>query len=780
MKHLHKYALSAAVGLAATSAFAAQWYDEMDYGRFLTATYNNSEGKPTFDKKGCAANKGIAIKLGKDNDGAMVFDTDLLRMAGGWTDGFVKCQGVAYDGAHGPNPHPPEKAQIIFQTNPQSPGWSKGDDFKDPRKLPTGPGAAQVPFGPLPKEWAKYKGLYLNGDNVVLAYTVGAAAVLESPGIEKNGDVSSITRTFNVLSKGSEASSLLVAEGAENANATVESNIVALTDPKNPDGRTFIAVAGAPNGAKWQIVPPARVELKLPTFSGNEAFKIIYWKGAASDLSKGLQASKTVANLRDLTKGGPAHWSQTVTSTSEISQDKNSPYVVDTIGIPSDNPFKSKIRIGGLDFFKDGRIAFSTWNGDVWIGTPSDAEYSKVTWHRFATGLFQALGLKIVDDQIYVLGRDQITHLHDLNNDGEADLYENFNNDIQVTPGFHEFAFDLQTDPQGNFYFVKGGPVNPGGRGWGPLSEHNGCMFKISKDGQKFEVFATGLRAPNGMGISPSGEITNGDNQGTWVPVDYIHFVKQGEFIEVPDLAHKATPPTEHSQHLCWVPYDWDNSCGSQTWVPNDNWGLAKNTMLYLSYGKCSLFRVLIDKFGNVMQGGVVKFPLKFETGIMRARFNPKDGQLYVAGLRGWQTTASKDAAIQRVRFTGKAVTMPDTLHVTDKGIHVRFTAPLDTNSAADAQNYSIEQYNYHWTKDYGSPEFSVTDPSKKGHDQVEIKSVRVSPDRKEVFLEVPGLKPVDQMKIKMNLKDENGNPIPTDIGNTINEVAKDGATASL
>ena len=31
---------------------------------------------------------------------------------------------------------------------------------------------------------------------------------------------------------------------------------------------------------------------------------------------------------------------------------------------------------------------------------------------------------------MYVLGRDQITRLHDLNADGEADFYENFNNDI--------------------------------------------------------------------------------------------------------------------------------------------------------------------------------------------------------------------------------------------------------------------------------------------------------------------------------------------------------------
>ncbi len=777
MNKLPLLGLAVLSALGATSLLtAAPRYEEMDYGRFYSASFNNAEGKPAFDKKGCAASKGIVVKVG-NTDGALLFDTDLLRMAGGWTGGFFKHQGVAFDGAHGPNPQPANGAKIVFQTNPQSPGWSKGENFSDPRKLPTGPGSSKVSFGPLPREWAKYKGLYLHGDDVVFAYSVGTAAVLEMPGSEKIGDTLAVSRTFNVLSKG-DASSVLVAEGEEGATATLENQTISVTNPKNADERSFITVTGAPAGAKWKIVPPARVELQLPALAEGQAFKVVYWKGGQSEASKAGAVSKAVANLREFTKGGPAHWKETVTAKGELGKnggkDDGFPYVVDTIGIPSDNPYKSWIRIGGIDFFKDGRIAFCTGSGDVWVGTPADAQYEAVTWRRFATGLFQALGLKIVDDQVYVLGRDQITRLHDLNNDGEADLYECFNNDVQVTPGFHEFAFDLQTDPQGNFYFAKAGPVNPGGRGWGPLSEHNGCMFKISKDGQKFEVFATGLRAPNGIGVSPSGEVTTGDNQGTWVPVDYIHFVKQGEFVEVPDLSHRDNPPTEHSTHLCWVPYDWDNSCGAQVWVPNDSWGMAKNTMLYLSYGKCTLFRVLIDKFGNVEQGGVVKLPLKFDTGIMRARFNPKDGQLYVAGLKGWQTNASKDAAIQRVRYTGAKVTLPEKLHVTEKGIHVAFSAPIETSTASDVQNYSIEQYNYHWTKEYGSSEYSVSDPNKKAHDNLEIKSVRVSPDRKEVFLEVPGLGPVDQMKIKMNLKDENGATIPAYVANTIYSLDKE------
>ena len=84
-----------------------------------------------------------------------------------------------------------------------------------------------------------------------------------------------------------------------------------------------------------------------------------------------------------------------------------------------------------------------------------DGPSGELTWRRIASGLFQPLGLKVVDGKIYVGCRDQIVILRDLNGDGETDFYENFNSDHQVTEHFHEFAMDLQTDAEGNFYYAK-------------------------------------------------------------------------------------------------------------------------------------------------------------------------------------------------------------------------------------------------------------------------------------------------------------------------------------
>src|SRR5581483_11189797 len=224
----------------------------------------------------------------------------------------------------------------------------------------------------------------------------------------------------------------------------------------------------------------------------------VFAHGPAADVAKlgeAVKAAAPPADLEPLTHGGAPHWTETVKAKGTLgTEDGGFPYVVDNLTAPLDNPYKSRIRVGGLDFFKDGRIAFSTWSGDVWIGKGIDDKLENIEWKRYATGLFHALGLKIVDDQIYVLGRDQITRLHDLNGDGEADFYENFNNDCQVSPGFHEFAHDLQVDSQGNFYYAKGGPVNAGGRGFDKLTDHAGTIRKVSPDGKTSETFATGVR----------------------------------------------------------------------------------------------------------------------------------------------------------------------------------------------------------------------------------------------------------------------------------------------
>jgi len=90
MKLNAKLILGAFLVLSALPLYgAASWWEQMDYGRFLSASFNSQatkgadgktiQGKSTLEgaKAGSATNKGIAVKLGKEGDAAFLFDTDV-------------------------------------------------------------------------------------------------------------------------------------------------------------------------------------------------------------------------------------------------------------------------------------------------------------------------------------------------------------------------------------------------------------------------------------------------------------------------------------------------------------------------------------------------------------------------------------------------------------------------------------------------------------------------------------------------------------------------------
>ena len=111
------------------------------------------------------------------------------------------------------------------------------------------------------------------------------------------------------------------------------------------------------------------------------------------------------------------------------------------------------MRIGGVGTLSDGRIAVCTLMGDVWIVSGIDKTLKRLVWKRFASGLNQPLGLVVKDDQIHVIGRDQLTRLHDTNDDGEADFYECLTNEFPTARG-NSFALTLHLDKPGPFLLV--------------------------------------------------------------------------------------------------------------------------------------------------------------------------------------------------------------------------------------------------------------------------------------------------------------------------------------
>src|SRR5689334_16844543 len=165
---------------------------KMDYGPFLATSLLKTKLKaPENAGKNVPphvlAMRGLVVRVGGDKTPAAVcYDTETLAIAAAWTGEFLDVKGTMLTNHKGTDNCTPG-GPLAFAT--EGLGWAKGGDFDDPRARK---------LGPLPADWAKYQGLYVNGERVVLSYTVGAARILESPAYETAGGVSAFSRTLEI------------------------------------------------------------------------------------------------------------------------------------------------------------------------------------------------------------------------------------------------------------------------------------------------------------------------------------------------------------------------------------------------------------------------------------------------------------------------------------------------------------------------------------------------------------------------------------------------------
>ncbi len=694
-----------------------EWDDKRfqltDTGPVLNCTFRYPVGKDQH-----MAYKATVIKLDGGKAG-VAFDRNTMKMVAGWTGGYVNISPRRFGLLNTPTP----KGQMVFAL-PAGPGWAD----------PKGQWDAGVTrhTAPLPKDWAKFKGYYLHDDRVTLRYAVGETDIFDSVRIETTLRPNLTTTLPGIL-------------------RTIHIN----TPRKEP------LLLKQQNGS---------LDLRFPLAEARDIDSITFINGQ--------RVNANPDDFAKLTKPGPPRWGKPLV-TKLVRGDANGhaglgnppsvpqtppAFAIDTLTIPYDNPFKALFFCTAVDFLPDGRIAMSTAHGDVWLVRVDEAK-DECHWQRFATGLYQPLGLKVIDGKILVLERGQLTRLHDNNNDGEADFYECVNNDWHCSGGEHSYDTSLETDPQGNFYFHKTGDTD---------TPTGGTLIRILKDGSKAEVYCTGFRHPIGLGISPTGIITGADQEGNWMPATRIDQYKQGGFYGDFRAHHRAVPPKTYDEPLCWLPREVDNSAGCQVWVPNDDrWGALAGLPLHFSYGRCKVYVLLRQEIGDNVQGGVAELPVRFLSGSRTGRFHPKDGSLYVVGLNGWQTAAKADGSLQRMRLTRKPLDVPVKMEVVPEGVKLTFSRELYAKSAADPANYRAAWWNYRWSGEYGSKRWKVSDPKIEGQDDVAIESAELI-DGKTVFVKLRGgAKKAMSMQLGYNLKTADAKPAVGSVFLTIHATGK-------
>ena len=755
----------------------------MDYGPSLINTYEVGADGSNF------AYKGIAVRLDAGPGGVsrgrhwMIFDHDTLRVAAAWSgEGFVDWNGIHFNGRH--NSHPRIVGQATF-ANPTGPGWAepRTKRFDDPRLR----GRDDRPYGPLPREWAHYEGLYRHGDRTIISYTVGETPVLEMPGLARSEPSPVFTRTFrigpretdlilqvahrtpkdaplHVARTAGKTPALVAVFGPEPSHDQKPKAPPARADEASqaPQGRLVVRLADPPPNAEWLTSGDGALRLRIP--AGAEPLKLLLSMtlvdkpGDAEALASSLKVEAPPIDLETLVHGGPAQWPTTIATEAVIGSD-DGPFAVDVLTRPTDNPWLCQVRPTGLDFFANAdRGAVCTWDGDVWLVTGLESPENGLTWRRIAAGLFQPLGLKIVDETVHVTCRDQLVVLHDLNGDEEIDFYENLNNDHQVTEHFHEFAMGLQTDADGNFYYAKSAR-----HALPALVPHHGTLLRISRDGSRTDILANGFRAANGVCLNPDGTFIVTDQEGHWNPKNRINWVKEGGFYGNMFGYHDVTDSSDDAmeQPLCWITNAFDRSPAELLWVDSDAWGPIKGSLLNLSYGYGKAFVVPHEEIDGQMQGGMCELPIpQFPTGLMRGRFHPDNGQLHACGMFSWASTQQQPGGLYRIRYTGKPAYVPIGLEAKRSGMRITFSDPLDRQRATDPANYAVKTWSLKRTAEYGSEHYDETSLSTTG--------ASLSADGKRVFLAIPDIEPTWCMEIKYSVSGADGAAVEGRIHNTI------------
>jgi len=736
----------------ATSSVAAEAKGKSPWGDFVEKDFpffssvlearKLGEGWPTNN----LTPRGLILNLG--HDCWACFDTDLLRVSAIWTGADVTPVAMSYGSYQLSGYKIPEGQKILPEPNGKVwlangvyPGWQTGATvvLTDPR--PPAPDVKEVGRGPIDPSLGQFKGVRLVEDGVILEYTVAGVNVQERiTAREQNGGVA-IGRNFK-LEKIPQALWLVLGQRPSNVGGSPAT----LMTSASVNGKAIAELTTQPDGLQTVRLQPAKQSI---TFQ------------VAMSLSGTVQTWTT--QFAPEAKAPAVRWPQTVTTTPKLAQDKEA-YVLDDIPIPDHNPWQRNVRFSDLAFLPDGRAAFVSFDGDVWLATGLKGDLPAVTWKRFASGFHEPLGLTVRKGEIFVNDRNGLWRLHDTDGNGEADVHELFCNLFAQTAETREFAAGLKSAPDGSFVISKGGQQGS------TIGKYNGTVLRIAADGKSFEMLGSGFREPF-IGVHPeTGMVTVSDQQGNYVPATPLYILTKNEYHGfLTHLLPKEKYPAPIAEPLTWIPHPVNSSGMCQVWLTGAKMGGLNDALIHFGYNRPEMFLVRLNERGSRPQAAVISFTKDFAYAPMNGAVNPADGQLYVTGMQSWGTTVTNISGITRVRYTGAKSSWPREIVPTDKGVLLRFDVPVDASQATNLASYSLERWNYQRTAKYGSPHFKLD--GSKGTDPLAPSSVYLAKDSKSVFIGIPDMKPVMQMRVGWGLTMQGGAAFANNAYFTIHEL---------
>ncbi len=434
-------------------------------------------------------------------------------------------------------------------------------------------------------------------------------------------------------------------------------------------------------------------------------------------------------------------------------------------------------QVGGMAFLPDGRLVVSSFppvnngvfreqpNGVLYVLDHLDDAPDGLTIDVIADDLHDPCGVAVVDGDIYVSHRPDITRFMDTDGDGVFESREVFVAPW-VSDNYHHFSFGL-VEHDGwlygtlstSIYFentlkadnVEGEVVSMNG----PNPAHRGTCYRVNLESRDVEFLAGGFRTPNGIWVTDDGRILVSDNQGAWLPASKLVQVEPGAFYghhngtqsseRYPDggvpALHADQPP---SPPALWLPQN--EICNSPTNpLPITDGPFAGQFYLgELTMG--GIRRFMLETVDGGVQGAAFRHTQGFEAGVNRIIHGP-DGCLYVGGTgaNGNWTWRGTQFGLQRLRPTGASAFEMHAINIRPDGFLVSFTDPIDDETLRDPARYTVTQWRYHPTPQYGGPKYDLQ--------RLPVASATPNRTGETVHLAVPGLRAGSVVHLRTDLR---------------------------
>ena len=414
-------------------------------------------------------------------------------------------------------------------------------------------------------------------------------------------------------------------------------------------------------------------------------------------------------------------------------------------------PKELAVEAGSFEVMPDEKsLAIATRRGDILIAEGVFDQYPEPKFRKYAEGLDEIFGMSFRDGAFIVNQQAEITRITDLDGDGTADQFDTLS-DIWGFRNYHEFAFASKPDQDGNIWVAlclsESYNSKVPFRGW--------CL-KITPEGKTIPV-CSGIRSPCGIGPNEHGVMFYAESQGPWNGSCSLKVLEPGGFMGHPvsfnwyELAPEMGPvpvkpntpsrlEIERKRVKELVPYAvvfpykrmGRSISGFMVDKTGGKFGPFENQIFVGDFSLGVVLRATTEKVNGVWQGACYPFREGFDTGLLSLQFTP-NGNLIAGGTnRGWPVRGPKAYAIQRLDWTGLVPFEIKEITARPKGFEVRFTKPVNGQTAAIPDNYQLKTFTHIYRQGYGSPEVDQTTP--------QVTSVSVAEDRLSVELEVAGM----------------------------------------